>query len=200
MKTSMPRKIETSLPDDSADQVTYTLSFNDVLAAYKVAANRRTWPAVAAAAAASSVLVGALSLEFSASADEWAYLAVSAFLGALLWPWLWQKLILPRKVRRIFAQQVALHYENTVSWSDDGIAWTSLRSNGRNEWSDYIRCLESPDILLFYLSDVAYLILPMRAMTAAHLAALRPYINLIKQHKRTEASRNVRSTGTTSNR
>ncbi len=180
----------------AADQVTYALTFEEVLAAYRVAANRRTWPTVAAGAVASCLLVGGLSLEFTAPANEWVYIAVRAFLGALLWPWLWQKLVLPRKVKRLFAQQAALRSETTKSWRDEGLTWTSARASGRNDWSDYIRCLESPDILLFYLSDVMYQIMPKRALTEANMASLRPYLILIQQRKRTKASNEATSADT----
>lgn len=49
----------------------------------------------------------------------------------------------------------------------------------KHPWSDFARCRESADMLLFYRADDNFYMLPKRVLTSAQASALRPFIDAI---------------------
>jgi len=80
--------------------------------------------------------------------------------GGLIGEFLLSTLALPRRARKIYNQQAALRVNYTYSWDKDGVSVTSANANARRPWSDYIKTLESDDLILLYHSDVVFEIFP----------------------------------------
>ena len=74
---------------------------------------------------------------------------------ALLYGWK-----VPRKLRRLHAQQAALRHAVTYAWDETGleIAWSG--GQARRPWSDFIRYRESPQVLLLYHNDMLFDVVP----------------------------------------
>ncbi|MEA0759769.1 YcxB family protein [Xanthomonas campestris] len=60
---------------------------------------------------------------------------------------------LPRKIKRLHAQQAALRHTYTYAWDDTGLDITWADGHLRRPWSDYIRCRENERVLLLYHND-----------------------------------------------
>jgi len=84
-------------------------------------------------------------------------------------------LMLPRRVRRIFAQQKSLHGETHVEWSDAGISFRSAHGHSTLEWSDYVRLVEGRDMILLMQSDALFNFIPKSALTAEQAAGIMAF-------------------------
>ncbi|QNH11703.1 YcxB family protein [Xanthomonas sp. SI] len=67
---------------------------------------------------------------------------------------------IPRKVRRLHAQQATLRHSITYAWDEDGleVSWSGGRA--RRSWTDFIRYRESPRVLLLYHNDMLFDMVP----------------------------------------
>ncbi|MFC6842221.1 YcxB family protein [Xanthomonas theicola] len=74
---------------------------------------------------------------------------------ALLYGWK-----LPRKLRRLHAQQAALRHAITYAWDDNGLEVTWSGGQARRPWTDFIRYRESPQVLLLYHNDMLFDMVP----------------------------------------
>lgn len=84
-------------------------------------------------------------------------------LGVIL---LGNYLQLPRRVRRIYAQQKALHDGVEVTWSEAGITITSSRGGGTFNWSDFLRMHRDDHVVILLQSEALFNFIPIRALTA----------------------------------
>lgn len=100
-------------------------------------------------------------------------------IGALYWVVLLAAilgtnyLLLPRRSRRTFAQQKALHQETEVAWEEDGITFRSAQGTTRFGWSDFVRIYEGSGAIIFFQSDALYNFVPTRALTDEQMADIR---------------------------
>ena len=77
---------------------------------------------------------------------------------------------IPRRARRLFAQQKNLQRPLTFSWDDEGLSWTSANGSGKTPWVDYLKWGQDERLFLLYHSDAMFQMLPKRAfVTAAQL-------------------------------
>ncbi|HEY0231396.1 MAG TPA: YcxB family protein, partial [Dokdonella sp.] len=74
---------------------------------------------------------------------------------------------LPRRARRLFAQQKNLQRPVTFSWDEDGLAWASVNGSGRTPWADYLKWRQNERLYLLYHSDLMFQMLPKRAFASA---------------------------------
>jgi hypothetical protein len=81
--------------------------------------------------------------------------------------------ILPRRSRRLFAQQRALHAEFTIAWDADSFSLEATTGSGRHGWGDFIRAAENREIILLFQSDMLFNMLPKRALSDAQIADIR---------------------------
>ena len=79
-------------------------------------------------------------------------------------------LLIPRRARRLFAQQRMLHYPMEVAWDAQGIGWRTPHGETRIPWSDYLAWQRTPTLFLLYASDLLLYTVPVRALDEAGAA------------------------------
>ncbi|MCG6122037.1 MAG: hypothetical protein MEP57_04940 [Microvirga sp.] len=89
----------------------------------------------------------------------------SALALALIWGL--YRFFIPFVARRNFRQQKALAESMELSWSDDGFCYASGPSRTVMGFGDLYGYRMSDDLLLLYLSNVLYLIVPITAFDGA---------------------------------
>jgi hypothetical protein len=67
---------------------------------------------------------------------------------------------MPRKVRRLYAQQAALRHRFTYRWDEAGLEITWADGRVRRPWRDYVRYRDSPQLLMLYHNDILFDLLP----------------------------------------
>ncbi|WP_115528684.1 MULTISPECIES: YcxB family protein [Xanthomonas] len=81
---------------------------------------------------------------------------------------------LPRKIKRLHAQQASLRYAYTFAWDESGLEITWVDGRLRRPWSDYIRYRENERVLLLYHNDRLFeLFAPHWFADQAHYEAFR---------------------------
>lgn len=68
----------------------------------------------------------------------------------------------PWKTRRIYGQQKALQRELTFKFDESGALITTENGQTTMPWSDYLRWKQNNHLMLIYLSDCMYHMLPRR--------------------------------------
>lgn len=81
-----------------------------------------------------------------------------------------RRVVLPRRSRRIFAQQKNLQRPFEFWWDDDALHGSNDRGNVATPWGDYLRSRRDDRVILLYLSDAMFQIVPMRCFEPAQLA------------------------------
>jgi hypothetical protein len=105
----------------------------------------------------------------------WGAVGGLALVGLIL---LADRLIQPRRARRVLAQQKALQGEMTLDWDAQGIAFTNATGHSRLVWSGYCRWRESQASLVLFLSDNLVNIIPKRCLTEAQIAEIRDSLDV----------------------
>lgn len=80
---------------------------------------------------------------------------------------------LPRKVRRMFAQQPAYAEPMSYRWSEDGFALRSAISTIDLRWPQLFRWVEARAVFLLYLTEYQSVFVPKRGLSPADAEALR---------------------------
>jgi hypothetical protein len=80
-----------------------------------------------------------------------------------------RRFLIPRRARRLFAQQKNLRRPTVFHWDDHGLSWTSVQSSGTTPWTDYLKWRENEHMFLLYHSDLMFQMLPKRAFRDAEL-------------------------------
>lgn len=70
--------------------------------------------------------------------------------------------MLPRRARKQFAQQKNLQRPIEFSWDEQALHWASANGNGQMPWSDYVKRRQNERIVLLYLSDALFQMIPKR--------------------------------------
>lgn len=112
---------------------------------------------------------------------EWSWrhgaaaIAVGAALSAIvvLFIFIINSVMIPRKARRIFAQQKSLHEDIEASWDDTALDLSTPSARSRHEWSDFRKWSEGSNVILLYQSDALFNMLPKRAFSPDGLADIR---------------------------
>ena len=64
-----------------------------------------------------------------------------------------RRVVLPRRSRRIFAQQKNLQRPLEFWWNDDALHGSNERGSSATPWADYLRSRRDDRVILLYLSD-----------------------------------------------
>ena len=67
---------------------------------------------------------------------------------------------LPWKTRRIYKQQKALQRELAFVFDEDGVSVSSQNGQSVTPWDDYLKWKQNDQLILIYLSDCMYHMLP----------------------------------------
>ena len=101
----------------------------------------------------------------------WAMGAVGIIIGC---NWL----LLPRRARRLFAQQKTLHHDHLGTFDSTGFRLTSVRCNVVVPWHEMLGWHLGRKVLLLYNNELLANFVPVRAFGAAELAQVEA---LLKQ-------------------
>lgn len=82
-------------------------------------------------------------------------------------------ILLPRRSRRIHAQQKSLHDEFELCWDETGFDLSTPSARSRHQWADFRQWAEGPDGIILYQSDALFNMLPKRAFSEDALADIR---------------------------
>lgn len=155
--------------------ITFFPTTDDLLAAYRL----KLVTAVKSKRVMLTYMVGSVILGAACGAGAWlwhiASVPVAVLVGCGYWIFFLSALFaasylrLPKQVRKIFAQQKALHAETTVEWSDTGISFVSARGESRFEWSDYMGAAADRDVVILLQSEVMMNFIPTRTLTQAQV-------------------------------
>lgn len=131
----------------------------DYLAAQRLHTRHQLRRALAVLAAA--LLVGlVLVLSLPSEATVFGALLVGAGGGGLIGLGVTRAWILPRKVRRLHAQQATLRHVVTYAWDETEIEVSWAGGRARHPWTDYVRCRENAQLLLLYHNDMLFEVVP----------------------------------------
>jgi hypothetical protein len=73
-----------------------------------------------------------------------------------------RRFAIPRRARRLFAQQKGLQRPKTLRWDAAGLSWKSEQGEATTPWSDFLKYKESDRLYVLYLSDALFLMVPKR--------------------------------------
>jgi uncharacterized membrane protein (DUF485 family) len=73
----------------------------------------------------------------------------------------------PRRHKRLYQQYKAMQRTQQLSWSDEGLVLASEQGSTRIDWPELIKWMEGNGLILLYLSDALYLIIPQRCFPDA---------------------------------
>lgn len=137
------------------------------------------------------IVVGVIWLIYAGLAfliiDEWDWRsgAASAALGAAvaaLVLMLLYRFTIPRRSRRIFAQQKSLHDEIEAKWDEAALDLATSSARSRHRWADFLKWTEGQNVILLYQSDAVFNMLPKRAFSPEALTEIRE--NLMREKVR----------------
>jgi hypothetical protein len=74
-------------------------------------------------------------------------------------------LLLPRRTRKLFAQQRSIQRRFDYGWSDEGLEASSDLGSVRRGWREFHGWRRGPSAFLIYHNDQLFEFLPLRAMT-----------------------------------
>lgn len=106
------------------------------------------------------------TLIVAAGAGLYAALLLSLIMGITL-------LLLPRRTRKLFAQQRSIHRRFDYGWSDEGLEASSDLGNIRRGWDEFHGWRRVPSAFLIYHNTQMFEFLPLRAMTGEQAEDLR---------------------------
>jgi hypothetical protein len=109
-----------------------------------------------------AIAIGILLLIFSDYLDDLlSYLIIAgglgAFLGEAINAW-----YIPRRTRKLHAQQKELHGTFTYSWDAQGLEANSVAGHTRRDWSIYHNVREDDHVVLLYHNDNLFEMIPKR--------------------------------------
>jgi len=163
-----------------AGEATFTPDADDYVAASRFhfrrqLRSRRFWVRMLLLALATAVAVGVV---FGAiERDAWLGAMVGAGgavggaigLAACL---LVNSLLLPRRARRLIAQDKGFGQPTRVAWDATGIAWEASNGSFRATWAEHHLVAADDRITLFYANEQLFRLLPARALDAEARADL----------------------------
>ncbi|HWH04523.1 MAG TPA: YcxB family protein [Gemmatimonadales bacterium] len=151
--------------------VNVQLTPEDYIAASRLHGRRATWVGRHGflVGATVAVFIGTfMALGWAADSLVFPFSVVVTTAVALL---VVNRVWLPYRCRKIFAQQVSLQRPYTVEFNDEGMHSRSENGTSTRPWTDLHRWAEGQDLFLIYYSDITFTMLPKRFVTDS--AALR---------------------------
>lgn len=115
------------------------------------------------------------------------YVMIVDNLGPI-WPYLWPALIvagalllyllylyvfLPRKVRQIYQQHMDMSAPFEIEITPTGLVSSNQYGYANRPWRKFRKWKESKDLLMLYLSDIQFLLIPKRFITDEQMEAIR---------------------------
>jgi len=158
-----------------AGTVQVQLTEDDFVAAMQLHALRapRLWVIVGVVV----VLLLIADFNFYAGSGEHSYLLLAlgviyAFVLLVVVPYL----ILPWRARKQFRQMAASRDRFEVVWDNDTVTITAANWMQKSGWRDFVRSRENEKLILLYISDYSFRIVPKRAFAQAALDDFRSLV------------------------
>ena len=102
------------------------------------------------------------------------------FIIPVLFPLVWllfRHVLLPYQTRKIFAQQKDLQPPFEMEFTDDNLVLSYEFGNAIRPWKHFIKWKENEKLLLLYLSDMMFVMIPKRFLTdPQQLEMIKSYI------------------------
>lgn len=105
-------------------------------------------------------------------------LLVCAALGGLLGESIQSRLVLPARLRRLYAQ-VRGRVDITLDWDDEKLILTSEYGQAARRWNDFVKAKESQDLILLYFNDALFEIVAKRWFNDADLRSFRMHVHFV---------------------
>ncbi|PKV14045.1 YcxB family protein [Xanthomonas prunicola] len=131
--------------------ITATISLEDHLAAQRLHARHSSNRLIVFLAVL--LLIGAGLLKLSGAREIIGPVLIGGGGGGLIGLALLHVWGLPRRIKRLHAQQASLRHPYTYAWDENGLEVTWADGHFRRPWSDYIRVRENDRVLLLYHND-----------------------------------------------
>ena len=116
-------------------------------------------------------------------AESWVYYLPILFV--IVGIPLYYYVFFPRRVRSLFEQHKELGAPVEHELTPEGLVTTSQYGNSKRPWNLFRKWKESKDLLMLYITDIQFILLPRRFFTDEQFAALHAYLD---QNKVPEAS------------
>jgi hypothetical protein len=81
--------------------------------------------------------------------------------------------LVPRRARKLFRQQKSLHAEASIGWSDKGFSYKSELTSSLHPWTHYRQWGENKDVLVMFLTDTQFNLVPKRDIPDGALEELK---------------------------
>ena len=109
----------------------------------------------------STTIIETLALDIALAA-----IAISAVTGL-------SHVLSSRRARKLYRQHKSLHSEAIIGWSDGGFSYKSSLASGLQPWGHYRAWTENKDVLVMFLTDNMFNIVPKHDIPEAALEELR---------------------------
>jgi len=120
-----------------------------------------------------AMLVAAMLFALAGMYERWLLVIASGLfcgvVGGVFASEFVRRVVLPRRSRRIFAQQKNLQRPLEFWWNDDALHGSNERGSSATPWADYLRSRRDDRVILLYLSDAMFQIVPTRCFEPAQL-------------------------------
>jgi len=101
---------------------------------------------------------------------------VPIFIFLAIYP-LYRYVILPNRIKKIYAQQKELHSPFEIEFTDTAMIFSNEFGNATRPWNHFTKWKENDELILLYHSDVIYNILPKRIFTdPQQIDAVKSYL------------------------
>lgn len=149
------------MSESGPDSVEVLLNIDDYVAAQ---AMHTRWTRKRAVVLLCSGAVGIVVGGFVPSAWAFAigFTLVGCAVGGAIGFEFARRFVIPKRARRIFAQQKALRRSRVYHWDDTGLRSVSEHAEGTMPWTDFLKQRESDRLYLLYLSDAMFVMMPKR--------------------------------------
>ncbi len=95
----------------------------------------------------------------------------------------------PWRVRRLFAQHKEISAPMELEITPTGLGMTTAYGNSNRPWGIFRKWKESRELLMLYITDIQFLMIPKRFCTAEQIEALRTHL---QENNIADASRSFR--------
>ena len=92
---------------------------------------------------------------------------IGGAIGGALGREVMRRVWLSYRSRRLFTQHKALHKPIEFEWDQEALSVRTESANGRTPWADYARRREDRQVILLYLSDALFQVIPRRCFSDA---------------------------------
>lgn len=86
--------------------------------------------------------------------------AVGAGFGGMLGTWLPEKLLIKRKLRRLFSQSAGLQKKLEYTWDEQCLRYASADGHHRMAWHDFLKGIETESVFLLFHNELLYQLVP----------------------------------------